>query len=474
MDVWNRAPATRFVFCLLLTLGAVAAARPAAAQQVLAIIGGTIIDGRGGPPIPDSTLVIEGATIKAIGPAARIDIPAGARVIRADGKFVLPGLIDAHMHIGGSGGGSADPREFTPEAAANNFKSYLIFGVTTVFDIAGNPFLDQQKSALAAGQIVGPRLFGTKYGITAPGSHPMGLLREYRLTNLLGSVYPEIDNVEAARDVVRKIAADKTDGLKVFHSRAEFPGTARVDADKEKLRLNVLKALVEEAHANGLRVFAHIAFPSEAREAVEAGVDVLAHSISLSETGTEEVFQSMAARGSIYIPTLAQFEAIYALMERPFLLEELRGKVWDVVLDSMTMPNSVVRARLGMAGLISHARRSLDISSANLRRAVRAGVKVAMGTDSGNAGTMHGATAPRELELMVAAGMTPMDAIVSATAHAAEAIGLARELGTLEPGKLADAIVVDGDVLRDISAIRKIELVVSRGRAIAPGEIKFD
>src|SRR5690606_22150275 len=133
----------------------------------------------------------------------------------------------------------------------------------------GNPFIDQQKSALESGQMVGPRLFGTKYGVTAPDAHPMGLLHEYHLVDLLGSVYPQIDTVDAARATVRKIAADKPDGLKIFHSRAEFPGTSRIDADKEKLRLDVLKALVDEAHANRLKVFAHISFPSEAREAVD-------------------------------------------------------------------------------------------------------------------------------------------------------------------------------------------------------------
>src|SRR5262249_35154552 len=149
------------------------------AQQATAIVGGTLIDGTGRPPVPNSVVVIEGELIKAAGPAGSVPVPAGARVIRAEGKYVLPGLIDTHMHIGGSGGGSADKREFTPQAAANNFKSYLLFGVTSVMDLAGNPFLEAQKAALAAGQLLGPRLFGVKYGITAPGSHPMGLLQEY-------------------------------------------------------------------------------------------------------------------------------------------------------------------------------------------------------------------------------------------------------------------------------------------------------
>jgi imidazolonepropionase-like amidohydrolase len=471
----NAASPARFAasaFALGLALGNLASV--AAAQNVVAIVGGTLIDGTGRAPVPNAALVIENGVVRAAGPASAVMVPAGARVIRAEGKFVLPGLIDTHMHIGGSGGGSADKREFTPQAAANNFKSYLIFGVTTVFDIAGHPFIEGQKSALESGQLLGPRLFGVKYGITAPGSHPIGLLQEYRLTELLGPVYPQVDSVEAARAAIAKAVADKTDGVKIFHSRAEFPGTSRIDADKEKLKKEVLKTLVDDAHAARMRVFAHIAFPSEAREVVEAGVDALAHSISLSETGADEVFALMAQRGTYYIPTLATLEAIYALQHNPFALEELRGKVWDVILDSITMQNSVARARMKMPALVSHARRSLEISMANLKRAHKAGVKIAMGTDAGNAGTLHGASVPREMELMVDSGMSPMEVIVAATKGAAEAIGQGQRLGTLEPGKLADVIVVGGDVLRDIGAIRQVELVVKGGRVIDPHSIKFE
>jgi imidazolonepropionase-like amidohydrolase len=186
------------------------------------------------------------------------------------------------------------------------------------------------------------------------------------------------------------------------------------------------------------------------------------------------VFRLMAQRGTWYIPTLATFEAIYALQANPFVLDELRGKVWDVILDSITKPNSVARARMRTPALVAHARRSLEISMANLRRAHRAGVRIAMGTDAGNAGTMHGASAPREMELMVESGMSPMDVIVSATRGAAEAIGQGARLGTLEPGKLADLIIVAADPSRDIGAIRQVELVVKGGRVIEPRTIRFE
>lgn len=444
------------------------------AQDKIAFVGGTLIDGRGTPPIQNATVVVEGNRITAAGPANKVSVPAGARQIRIKGKTILPGLIDTHMHIGGSGGGSVDPREFTPKAAANNFKAYLKFGVTTVFDIAGNPFIEQQKEALASNNLLGPRLFGVKYGITRPGSHPIGLLKEYKLMKLLGSVYPQITTIAEAKAAVAKAAADQTDGIKIFHSRSEFPGTSRYDADKEKFSAAILKTLVDEAHRRGLRVFAHISWPSEAREVVEAGVDVLAHNISMAETDAAAVYALMAERGTMLIPTLAQSEANFALMVDPFLLEKLRGKVWGVILDSIANPKSVVRARMNKPGYVDDARRSLKISMANLRRAVRAGVKIAMGTDAGNAGAIHGALVPREMELMVASGMTPMQVITAATKNAAEAIGQEKQLGTIEPGKLADLLVIDGDPLRDISAVRKVSLVVKAGKVFEPGAIKFE
>jgi imidazolonepropionase-like amidohydrolase len=270
------------------------------------------------------------------------------------------------------------------------------------------------------------------------------------------------------------VAADQTDGVKIFHSRSEFPGTNRYDTDKDKFSQEVLKVLVDEAHRRGLRVFAHVSWPSEAREVVEAGVDVLVHNISAAESDAAPVYALMAERGTILIPTLAQTEANFALMVDPFVLEKLRGKVWGVILDSIVNPKSVVRARMSKPGYVNDARRSLEISMNNLRRAVQAGVKIAMGTDSGNAGAIHGAMVPREMELMVASGMTPMQVIVAATKTAAEAIGQEKQLGTIERGKAADLLVIDGDPIRDISAVRNVSLVVKAGKVLEPAAIKFE
>ena len=440
------------------------------AEEVLALAGARMIDGNGGAPVENSVIIVRGQTISDIGPS--VPIPANAHSIDLTGKTVLPGLIDTHVHIGGSGGGSVDPREFTPAAVENSLLSYLKFGVTTIYDMAALPELEALKSALAAGELVGPRLYGNGFGITAPGSHPMRLITELGLLDYLGPFYFQVDDAIQARDAVDRVSAARADGVKIFHSRAES-GTTRYDADREKLKPDVLRALVEQAHERGLQTYAHISFPSEAKEFAEAGGDVIVHSIHMAETSAGDVLALMAARNMAYIPTLAVFEGNYTLEPEPYLSIQLRDKVWDVVRNSITAPGSVALAYQQVPGLVNDRKRSLDISMANLDSALTAGVTVAMGSDAGNAGMPHGATVLRELQLMHQAGMTPMQVLTAATRNGATVIGQEQRLGTLEVGKLADLIVVDGDPLADLSALGNVELVVLNGKIIYPNKLEF-
>ena len=440
------------------------------AGEILALTGGRIIDGNGGPPLEEAAVVIQGSKITAIGPASVV--PAHARVINLDGKTLLPGLIDAHIHIGGSGGGSVDPREFTPTAVENSLLSYLKFGVTTIYDMAAHPSLNSMKSALEAGELMGPRLYGNGFGITAPGSHPIRLITELGLLEYLGPFYFQVDNLADAREAIRKISVQQVDGIKLFHSRVEA-GTTRFDADMEKLKPDILHTLIQEAHDRSLKVYAHTSLPSEAREFVEAGGDVVVHSIHMAETGANEVFELMVERDVAYIPTLAVFEGGYTSKPGSFFSAQQHDKVWDVLLASITAPGSVVLASREVPGLVNDRERSLEISMANLGRALQAGVRIAMGSDAGNAGMLHGATILRELQLMNEAGMTQMQVLVAATRNGAEVIGRGEELGTLEAGKLADIIVVNGDPLQDLSVLGNVELVVKNGKIIDPGVLEF-
>ena len=441
---------------------------------IIALVGATLIDGNGGAPLRDAVLLAEGNRIKTVGPRAAVILSPGAQIIDCSGKTLLPGLVDSHVHVGTSGGGLADPEEFKPATLAANLKTFLAFGVTSIMDMGGNPHLGSLADALASGTLTGPRLFGARYGITAPGSHPMGLLRELRALDKIGSHFREVDTPEAARQLVRKIASEKPAGLKIYHSRTEFPGTMCLDCNREKLRPEVLKALVEEGHAQGLRVFAHIAWPSEAREVVEAGVDVLSHPITHAASGVEPVLAMMAERGVRIQSTLTRIEAYFGLKAQPLLRELLRGKVSDTVLNSYSLQNSVIRARHLTPGVTEDARRILEITMANLRRANRMGVEIVMGTDSGGPGGLHGAGVPREMELLNDCGLTPMQVIVAATRGSAAIMGQGDSLGTLEAGKLADVIVIEGDPLQDINNIKRLVTVLRDGAVIDPNALAIN
>lgn len=444
-----------------------------AANGKLALVGGTLIDGNGGVPLKDAVVIVDGNRIAAIGGPGTA-IPPGADTIRCDGKTVLPGLIDAHVHVTSSSGGQASPKtEYSAETRAAKLKSWLLFGVTTIFDMGSNAVFDQLKSGLNSGKVVGPRMFGCKFAITSPGGHPTGLGRELRIADRDDNLF-EVGTPDEAREAVRKVAAGKPDAMKIHHTRSQFPGTSCLDCNLEKHDPETLRALVDEGHKQGLKVFCHIAWPSEALEAIEAGVDCLAHTITHAETGTRPVLELMVKKGVPMHTTLTRIEAYFTFHRDPFLVDKLRGKVPDAVLDSLWLPNSLSRVRNDSEEVVGDARRLSDIARANTRRAHKMGVGIVCGTDSGGPGGLHGACVPRELEIINECGLTPLQAISAATKDAAVCIGQGESLGTVDKGKLADIIVVAGDPLRDISDMRKIDLVVRDGVVFGPGQLTLN
>lgn len=433
------------------------------------LLGGTLIDGRGGPVMENSAIVIRGKKIIAVGAAKDTRIPKNARIVGIHGKIVMPGLIDAHIHINGSGGGSREPEEFGPRAISNNLRSYLKYGVTTVFDMAGNPFIDAQKQALSTGQMIGPRLFGVKYGLTAPDGHPLQLLKKTGRLKTLGPVYHTIADEAQIGPALAHFIADGTEGVMIYHKGSGFP----VAGDAPKLSPGLLKALIDRAHAGKLKVFVHAESSAEAREAVAAGADVLTNSITSGEAGPE-LLAIMANRKIAYMPSLSRIEAIFRITENPNFIRALRGKVWSPVLDNYFTGKSIVMEGLTTPGVPAKARQMLATAMKNLRAAVRAGVPIVLGTDSGRPGALHGASVPREMLLMNQSGMTQMEVITAATGFAAKAIGKGEILGTVEKGKFADLLILNGDPRGDIRAMTDIWRVVRGGYILDPKGIPID
>ena len=399
-----------------------------------AITNATLIDGTGKDPVHDATVLVDDDRIEAVGPRGRIQIPSEAEVVDAHGMTLLPGLIDCHDHLASfsyemaSRWGITEPRSLRSMRIASVLRQTLETGYTTVRDAGG---LDAgYRMAVDEGLIPGPRLqvglgFITPTGGMADRTSPMG----FRPPSSPDSGLPwgVADGPDGMRAKVREMVRAGADVIKVA-TTGGASSTAGLGPKDMLFELDELEALVDEAHKRGRRVMCHALGGPGLRAAIEAGVDSIEHGSYLDED--PDLLSEMVAKDVFFVPTFSVYT-----------FHAVRGT-----------PHGRARA----AELREHHVRSLQL-------AISAGVKVAAGTDEG--GWEHGNNA-HEISCLAAAGMTPMQAIVAATGRAAECIGMGTEIGTLEEGKKADLILVDGDPLQDISILEKgkaVTLVMKGG-----------
>ena len=398
------------------------------------ISGATLIDGTGGPPVADAAVLVnDGGRVEAVGPRAAVAAPANSEIIRATGMTLLPGLIDCHDHLSSftyeimSRWGMTEPRSLRHLRIAKVMEETLLTGYTTVRDCG---WLDAGfKLAVEEGLIAGPRLLVA----TSPMSSTVGSAER---TSGSGHWPPApldpllpggiADGPEAIRAKVRELVRVGADLIKVFQTGWGRPehGSKAIDYTREEL-----DALVQEAHVHGKKVASHAVGGPGLRMSVEAGVDTIEHGSYLDQD--PELFKMMADKNIFFVPTLTVFR---------FHAE--RGT-----------PHGRIEARDFRQNHVE-----------SIQQAMAAGVKVAAGTDAG--GWVHGNNA-QELQCLVEAGMTPMQAIIAATSWAAECCGIEKEVGTVEKGKAADLVVVDGDPLRDIALLQdrsRIKLVMKEGK----------
>ena len=400
-----------------------------------ALVGGTLIDGTGGSPVADSAVVIndEGG-IEAVGSREAIALHPSWEVVRIDGLTLLPGLIDCHDHLAFHGydlavrWGLDEPASLRHVRTAKVLERTLSTGYTTVRD-AG--WLDVGfKLAVEQGLIPGPRLVlatspisptGGLADVASPSGHHQPF---YPDPNLPSGV---VDGADQVRAVVREVVRVGADVVKFATTggASSRPGHGPWDVE---FGSDEVEALVTEAHALGKRTMCHALGGPGLRRAVEAGADSIEHGTYLSED--PDLIKMMADKGTFFVPTFTVYQ---------FHAEK-------------GTPHGRIRAQ---------ALRDHHVDS--VQRAMAAGVKVAAGTDAGGWG--HGSNA-QELEFLVQAGLTPMQALVAGTGWAAECLGLGKEIGTVEKGKLADLVVVDGDPLVDIKLLQdesRIKLVIKGG-----------
>lgn len=451
---------------LLLVLGllVICAYSTPGTEADLVITGATLIDGSGAPPQQETTIVVADGRIVAVVPDGEAALPSGARIIDAAGKYVVPGFADMHVHFGT--GGLERGETTTPDRILRQF---LFYGVTTVFNVGATggdaASVGTLRSRAATGEVTAPHIYATGSLLTLPGSHPVATIMR-----IPAGVDPDsydwstrgvalVETIEAARAAVRANARAGMEGIKIVIDSGPTP----FGDDHPQMPPRIIAAVVDEASSFGLPVVAHVSSLDELEDAVTGGVRAIMHAANEPYPGPGN-WAAMQEQEVFYVPTLSLFAAILgdrwthpAALDDPFLragvaantLKSMKG--WKSPMASVP---DTIRSRLWNEMLAS-------IGSAH-----EAGVPVTLGTDTGNPFVFPGHSVHFELELLVEAGLTPMDALIAATRGAAELLGRDDEFGTVEAGKRADLLVLAANPLADIRNTRSLEVVIRGGEVV--------
>jgi imidazolonepropionase-like amidohydrolase len=428
----------QFVF-LLIVIGAFAGfsraqSKPPAAPTEIAIHAGKVLDVRTGNSLTDQIIWIEGDRIKAIGSAANISakIPAGAKVIDLSKYTVLPGLIDCHTHLTMTpyDSGLAGVRLSYPRQAltgARNARVTLEAGFTTVRNVGASGYSDiALRDAINAGDVPGPRMLVSGPALSITGGHGD--------TNFLAPQYNWSD--DGVADGVEGVQKKVRENIKYGADVIKFMATGGVLSEGDNPALaqyspEEMKAIVDTAHSLGRKVAAHAHGAGGIKLAVLAGVDSIEHGSYISD----EDIALMKERGTYLVPTV-------------YLEDWLMENVNTLGLT----PNMIEKAKL-----------VLPIAQAHLSHAFKSGVKIALGTDA--AVYPHGLNG-HEFGKMVEMGLPPLQAIQAGTVNAADLLGWSDRVGTLEPGKFADIVAVEGDPLANVHVLENVSFVMKGGEVV--------
>jgi imidazolonepropionase-like amidohydrolase len=403
-----------------------------AAGQVVAVRAGKLVDVVAGKVLDNQTILISGERITAVGPAASITVPAGARVVDLSGATVLPGLVDAHTHLTGNplqhGYASLGVSDIRAAMyGARSARMTLEAGFTTVRNVGASGFGDVAlRDAINDGDLPGPRMRVSGYALGIQGGHCDNNLLPHDFHYTENGV---ADSPWAARAKVREMAKYGADTIKICASggvlsKGDEPGA-------QQLTLEEMKAIVEEAHKLGRRVAAHAHGASSIRDAILAGVDSVEHASLVDDEGIR----------------LAREKGTWFVM--------------DIYNDDYILQEG---AKAGMLPESLEKERALgQLQRDNFRKAFKGGVKMAFGTDAGV--YPHGDNA-RQFRYMVQYGMSPMQAIQAATINAADLLGWKDRIGSVSPGKYADLVAVAGDPLKDPAELTRVQFVMKGGAVV--------
>jgi len=418
-----------------------------------------LIDGNGGAPIPNAVLVLRGGAIVAAGPVQSVAVPAGAQIIDYSGKTIMPGLVSDHVHVGLIDGVDGGPQFYNRANILRQLRQYEAYGVTTITSLGCNgPLFGELRDEMHGGKTPGADLFGVDRGIGVPNGAPPA--------NLLVVGADQLDRPETpeqARVAVRGMVGRRTDLVKLWLD--DFGGSLPV-----KMKPEIYRAAIDEAHAHGIRVAAHIHDLADAEAVTHAGADILAHGVRDKPVDAELV-RWLKDHSVWYIPTLSLDESTFAYAARPaWVLEPFAQHALQPAVRAR-IDDPAWRERTEKAPNSAAARTSLAVNLRNVKALYDAGVSIGFGSDSGATPLrVAGLAEHRELALLVEAGLTPLQAITVATRNAAALLKL-NDRGVLAVGKRADLVVLDADPTQSIANTKAIVAVWHRGR-LAGGRVE--
>src|SRR5438874_1747779 len=382
-----------------------------------------VVDGTDAAPIDNATIVVRDGKIAAIGPSARVTVPANTQRVALNGKTVIPGLVNAHGHVGNTVG--LQQGHYSAENVLRDLRTYAAYGVTTVFSLGD----DQEAGFKARDSQNVPSLDRARLFVAGPVLAPK--------------------SPEDARKLVDEDAAMKVDIVKI-----------RVDDNlgtTPKMAPEIYKAVIDQAHKKGLRVAVHLFYLEDAKAVLDAGADFIAHSVR--DVDVDDAFVAMLKRRSVcYCPTLMRevstfvYESTPSWFSDPFFLKHADMKAVEALKEPAR------QAQMKNSRSAQRYKAGLEVANRNLKKLSDSGVSIAMGTDTGPPARFQGYFELMELEMMAKAGLSPKQVLASATRDAAKCQKL-DDVGTLESNKWADFVVLDADPLADISNVRKISAV---------------
>ena len=422
-----------------------------AAQRPLVIENVTLVDGSGGPPTLNATVIVLGGRIAVIGEGGTHQVSGDPRVIDGQGKTLVPGIINLHGHVGLTKGLVQAQENYSRESVIDNLRTYASYGVTTTTSLGTDmEAVLGVSNEVNRGSLPGvARVRTALHGFTTPNGYPT------KAPGVKGLAL-EVSTPDEARQHVDRLAAKGADLVKMW-----------VDGHHgafKKLRLSVCRAIIDQAHNRGLLAVAHLYELADAKLLVEAGLDMIVHSVRDTDVD-RGLIRRLLARGVTYSPTLTREQSTYVYADEPDWLADpffTRGVEASLVDELRT----TFRDTQANDPELKINRENFRVAMRNLKTLSDAGVKIGFGTDTGPPARFAGYFEHWEAELMVEAGMTPMQVIVSFSKNASEALGIERDFGTLAEGKVADMILLNSNPLGNIRNLRDIDTVFIAGQPV--------